>query len=406
MLALDFITDAIYILCTDKHSDILGFMKKRNMKYVNLYIFSYVALGVLLPLLGQYLKGIGYSGTRIGCITAGGTTVAILASAFWGSKFNQSMNKKKMLLRMCAAASLVCVVLFFVKNYFIFLIFFCLLYFFQSPIMAFIDAMAIEDAQPFGAARKWGAVGFASGVFFAGKLSQLLGLPVIFFLYSASFLICALILLVMSKKHYNISAASIPRQKIKSEVVLLANRKYIKILVCAFFMCGSVVANNVYFGFLYTQGGGSVAGIGLAFLLMAGSEAPFMGWSARLADRFSLEKTLLAAMCISVVRFAWYATCPSSALLLVFFFLQGMVNGIMLVELIRYVSKVVNPGQLGMAISVYYALGSSLSTILCQLLGGVLLDFWGTGSVYIFFACMNAVGVIIYIVGKLYRNGA
>ena len=50
------------------------------------------------------------------------------------------------------------------------------------------------------------------------------------------------------------------------------------------------MANNTYFSFLYIEGGGTIAGVGIVMLLMVGSEAPFMQWSARLAGRFSLEQ--------------------------------------------------------------------------------------------------------------------
>jgi len=137
--------------------------------------------------------------------------------------------------------------------------------------------------------------------------------------------------------------------------------------------------------------------------LMAGSEVPFMAWADKLAKTFTLEKTLLAAMCLSAIRYAWYATCPPSSLLVGLFFLQGMTTGIIIVEFVRYVSKIVPAEDLGFAISIYYALGSGLSGIFCQMSGGLLLDHFNAGGVYAFFSCMNLTGAVIYIVGKLYK---
>ena len=50
-------------------------------------------------------------------------------------------------------------------------------------------------------------------------------------------------------------------------------------------MGGTNVANNTYFSFLYIEGGGTVAGVGIAMLLMVGSEVPFMAWCERLSRR-------------------------------------------------------------------------------------------------------------------------
>ena len=127
-----------------------------------------------------------------------------------------------------------------------------------------------------------------------------------------------------------------------------------------------------------------------------------MGFSAKLANLFTLEKTLLASLCVSALRFAWYATCPSSSLLLAFFFLQGMAYGIMLIEFLRYIAKVVDEEDFGLAVSVYYGYGFSLSAILCQMAGGVILDYFGIGGVFSFFAVMNAVGVVLYIALKMH----
>ena len=79
---------------------------------------------------------------------------------------------------------------------------------------------------------------------------------------------------------------------------LLHNKKYLKLIAAVFFVGGTNVANNTYFTFLYSDCGGSMAGMAAAMLLMVGSEAPFMAWSKKLSDRFTLEKMILAGMII------------------------------------------------------------------------------------------------------------
>ena len=56
--------------------------KKELLKFKGLYFCTYGALGVLNPLIGQYLSSIGFSGTQIGTVTSVGTAVAIFASTF------------------------------------------------------------------------------------------------------------------------------------------------------------------------------------------------------------------------------------------------------------------------------------------------------------------------------------
>jgi len=176
--------------------------------YIVLYTFTYAALGAFLPLIGQYLRFIGFSGAQIGSVVSAGTAVAIFANIFWGKLYNRSENKKNFVLKLSLAAASVCVCLYFVDSYVIFLLAFCLLYFYQAPAVSLIDAMALEDGQSFGAVRKWGALSFAFGVFFAGKLADILGLHVIFFLYGGCFLVVAFNLLISGAGLKNTSGAS------------------------------------------------------------------------------------------------------------------------------------------------------------------------------------------------------
>lgn len=61
---------------------------------------------------------------------------------------------------------------FFVKQYVIFLIAYAIFSFFQTPIMPLTDAMTLESRIPFGAIRKWGAIGFGSGSVSCGAIGR------------------------------------------------------------------------------------------------------------------------------------------------------------------------------------------------------------------------------------------
>jgi PPP family 3-phenylpropionic acid transporter len=169
-------------------------------------------------------------------------------------------------------------------------------------------------------------------------------------------------------------------------------------------MGGTNVANNTYFSFLYTEGGGTVAGVGVAMLLMVGSEVPFMALCEKITARFTMERVVLAAMAISCVRFLLYGMGLPWWMLIVLSFSQGMVNGIILVEFVRYAAKLAQDGYESLAISTYYVIGSNLSTICCQLIGGILLDKIGAAGVYSFFGLFNLCGVILYLAFKLQRS--
>ncbi len=384
-------------------------MKRDYYNYVGVFIFSYGALGFLNPLLGQYLSSVSFSGTQIGMITAAATMTGIFASPFWGKvhhKDQKSMGMNTMMI-LCFAAMLLVLLLMPVKIFPLFLIGYCLLSFFQTPVMPLCDAMALDSPYGFGAIRKWGAFGFGIAVLISGQLAEYIGLKIIFPLYSVSFFVTALLIIMIkrSRLRKNLSIDEIGEHEAHGTGLgnLLKNKRLMMLLLSAFFVCGTSIAHNTYFGFLYTEVGGSLAGIGLALLLMVASEIPFMAWTEKISERFTPEKMILIAMCISAARYIWYGTEPSHLFLLVTFFLQGMVNGIVLVEFVKYISRLVDQKAIGMAMTLYQSISSNCSTIICLFFGGMILDAYGAGTVYLFFGCYNIVGIIVYLICGLHK---
>lgn len=379
-------------------------MRNSYAKYTLLYIFAYFAIGVLTPLISQYLKSINFSGTQIGTVTSAGTLIAIFASTFWGRVYANNTRRHLVVLSLCLAAAVTAILLSHIYAFAAFIMIYAVMYFFQAPIMALNDAMAIDDEQQFGFVRMWGAVGFAGAVFIAARVAAKIGLGSIFIMYACAYVAAAFIIFLIychSKESHQRSEVKTVKKRYRD---LKGNKRLIELIICAFFLCGTNVANNTYFSFLYIQGGGTLAGVGLAFLLMAGSETPFMAWSVSLARRFTTEKIILFAMIVSVVRFACYATGPSYIFLLSTFLLQGFVNGIILVEFVRYVSKLVSTEYNGVAIAAYYAFSSNMSTIVCQMFGGIILDHAGASGVYLFFSLFNLAGLILYLVFGLHKK--
>ena len=364
-----------------------------------LYFFIYCPLGVLCPLIGQYLSSIGFSGTQVGTVTSLGTAAAVLGGMFWGKVYANASHKKMVIAVMFAGAAVMSLAGLSTKVFIIYAMIYSVMYFFQGPVHGLCDSLVMESDNSFAVVRAAGALGYALAVYFAGHYAETHGLGIIFYIYSAAFFIAIFIVMGLKEpKHY-----SSPEKKIKASE-LFKNKKYVRLLLCAFFLMGTNVGNSTYFGYLFREGGGSLGGIGLAFLLMAGSEAPFMFLIPVINKKVSSEKLLLFAIGVCTFRFAFYATGPSWQLMLGTFFLQGMSNGIILVELVRYFSKVVEPRLASMAVSTFYAVGNNLSTIVCTFIGVIMLDAFSARGVYCFFAVWNLIALIMYVAMGLYKE--
>lgn len=363
-----------------------------------LYFFIYCPLGIVSPLIGQYLSSIGFSGTQVGIVTSLGTGVAIFAGLFWGKAYANTGKKRIMLALMCIAAAVLGIISTTTTVFALYALIYSGMYFFQGPLHGIADAFVLDKSKRFSSIRAMGAAGYAVAVFVAGKYAESHGLKNIFYIYSFTFFVAALLFLRESEP--------ISHKKENEKVrmsSLFKEKNFIKLLVCAFFFMGTNVTNSTYFGYLFREQGGSIAGIGLAFLLMAGSEAPFMALTPKLSKRFGSEKVILFAMIVAVCRFAFYSTGPDYKMLLATFFLQGMTNGILLVEFVKYFGRIVEPKLSSLSISVYYSIGNSLSVILCSLISGMILDAAGACAVYRFFAIYNLIAVILYVGLRMYK---
>ena len=373
--------------------------KNSDLRRAFLYFFIYCPLGIICPLIGQYLSSIGFSGTQVGTITSLGTGTAILAGLFWGKIYANTSRKKILLAFMCLAAATLGVVSTGTTIFIIYAVIYSGMYFFQGPIHGLSDAFVLDRSEHFSAIRATGAAGYAVAVFVAGRVAESTGLKSIFFMYAGAYVIAACFFL----REEEPTTFRTAEEKVKMSV-LFKDRNFVKLLICAFFLMGTNVGNSTYFGYLFREQGGSVAGIGVAFLLMAGSEAPFMALTPVLSRKFGAEKTLLFAMVMAVIRFGFYSTGPDYKVLLATFFLQGMTNGIILVEIVKYFGRIVEPRLSSVSISVFYAIGKSLSVILCSFIGGIMLDMAGACAVYRFFAIFNFVSVILYIALGMHRR--
>lgn len=373
--------------------------KQNDIKSYALYFFLYCPLGVLSPLIGQYLSGIGFSGTQVGTVTSLGTASAVFAGIFWGKIFANSEQKRKIIAFLFLGASAFALLGLCTTSFLLYAAIYAAMYFFQGPAHGLCDSLIMENGQNFPVIRSCGAVGYAAAVCFAGWLAEKYDLSVIFYIYAVTFLIAAAF--IMAQKEPPLHKRSEKNVSIRE---LIPNRKYRRLLICAFLVIGTNISNSTYFGYLFREGGGNIGGIGVAFLLMAGSEAPFMFLIPYINRKISSEKLLLIAMFFCVGRFGFYACGPSYQTLLATFFLQGVSEGIILVEIVKYFGKIVEPRMASIAVSTYYALGNSLSIIVCSFVGGLILDGFGARGVYFFFTILNVMACIFYMMFGLYKK--
>jgi PPP family 3-phenylpropionic acid transporter len=379
-------------------SKAFGSHKRDVRKYLmlsGLYLFVYYAFGALYPLLSQYYKSIHLTGTQIGMISAVPPVVSIVAQPVWGMICDRYQIRKPILVLALTASAMVALLFTMVSSFAWVLFLFIVFSMFQCAVVPVSDSMALTYAKrqhmQFGSIRMWGAVGFAVAAYLTGLAVQAWGPNMLFYFYSTSFFLAILFMRSVPGEAEETRFGSGVFDGLKE---LLRLPRFVLFLIGCFCLFGSVNANNIWFSLYYQHIGGSVAGVGLAFFLFAGSEAPFMKAAGYLIRRWGLEVTLLIAATVSVIRWFWYGSAPSTALITACFFLQGASVGFYLASAAQYVREN-TPSHLQVtALALFSAFGQGLGSMTCNLVAGVIADYAGILSVYRFFGIASTIGLI------------
>jgi len=364
-------------------------LKETYKKYAGSYYFIYFAMGAFFPLLTLYLEQNGLNGIQIGSIMAMGSFIAIIFQPLWGMLSDKTQKVKGILINTIIASAVLGFLIPSIKNYTGIVILFAILFIFQSAIAPLADSIALHSGIEFGSIRQWGSLGFAIAVFVAGMVAQYLELYFIFYIYG----VCLFISLYFMRRIKTTphEAEFNPIHGIKQ---LFQNSNYILFLIGAFFTFGTICANNAYFGLLYKDLGGSLVGIGIAFLLFAASEVPFMKYSNFFIRKWGIVVVLIITSFISAVRWFWYSSSPSPILILIFFVLQGFSVGIYLPAAAEYIRENTAKELTTTAMTIYSSLSVGIGAMVCNFLGGYIKDTLGIQKVYLFFAVFTLIGII------------
>lgn len=361
-----------------------------------LYLFIYYGFGAFTPLIMQYYQSINLTGTQVGLISATTPVVSIVTQPLWGVICDRFRIRKSVLVLTLLTSGLIGLLFPVVSTFALVLILYTVLSVFQSAVVPVSDSIALGYVKKhnlqFGDIRMWGAIGFALAAFLTGVMVEKWGPSVIFYSYFAAMVVAILFLRQVPEEVE--SAPKFTTSMLSGIKDLLKLPRFVLFLTASFFVFGSVNANNIWFSLYYQEIGGTIAGVGLAFLLFAGSEAPFMKLAGYIARRWGLELTILIAASVSAIRWFWYSSAPSTTAVIALFFVQGISVGFYLATAAQFVRENTPASLQVTALALFFSVGHGLGTMLCNLTAGWIKDNFSTLTIYSFFGTMTVIGLI------------
>ncbi|HZJ86877.1 MAG TPA: MFS transporter, partial [Erysipelothrix sp.] len=185
-------------------------------------------------------------------------------------------------------------------------------FFMQAP-MQLIENFAFEYSkiarQSYGKIRSFGSLGYAIAGYFGGYLTHQFGLPIIFIVFSFTFLIPLLFVYhlpnIETPHHLSQNESGLYKQ-------LFSIKEYKSILILSFLMIGSTSSMSTFFGiYIQNYAGLDLKFLGLTILLSAGSEVPMMFVSDKIINRIGAYRVLMLASFFTFLRFVVYVFLPS-----------------------------------------------------------------------------------------------
>ncbi|WP_226583866.1 MFS transporter [Halobacillus litoralis] len=365
------------------------------------YFFTFFAFGAIFPLLSVFLEEEkGLSHTQIGMVIAALPLVTIFMQPVWGMLSDYTRRPKRLLMLASLTAGLLGA---FYPQLSIFPALFigiiCIAIF-QSGIVPLSDSLSLNFVQrngkEYGNIRLWGAVGFAIAVFVLGGVTESTGsMDWIFYFFSIGLVIALITLFQFPKRAEEVS---LPFKK--GLHTLIKQKSFLLFLISNFLIFGPVLANNYYFGTFILTVGGTLSGVGVAFLLAAGSEAPFMKFAQQVINRFGVLAVLILSASVSCLRWLLYYFEPSSAVVYGSTIAQGVSVGLYIPAALLLVRELAPDDVRATAVGLYSAVGNGLGNACFTFLGGIMIDFYSVTFMYGLFSLMTFIGMIILLVIK------
>lgn len=360
------------------------------------YYLIFFGPGCLLPLLSVYLREeVHLTASQIGLIMSLGPIISMFTQPFWGviSDYTQKPVHVLMITMVLSAAA--SIIYSFMVSYLWVVVMTVILYIPFSALTPVSDSITVNFANRhglnYGNFRLWGAMGYALAAFIVGRVAQETTFSVIFYGFALSLLVGLWFASQMPNEE-RMERVRISRGLLK----LIRLPKFILFLLAVFFTFGPMDANNTYFGLFLQEAGGTIAGIGLAWFLVAASEVPVIQYAAVFTRKYGAASVVIVAGIISALRYLTYFFHLQIELIYLTTILQGISFGLFITACLQLVQKISPPQMRTTSVAIYSAVGYGFGNWFFTIIGGIIMDLFDIHTMYLVFTLISFVGVVLF----------
>jgi PPP family 3-phenylpropionic acid transporter len=378
------------------HESTMATENKRTYHLVigSQYFLYFGVLGIFLPFFNLYCYHLGFSGFRIGILSAVRSTALVLFPLIWGALADRLNARRPIYILCCFCSALIWMMYLFTVDFWPMLAITIFYGIFFSPIISFLEAFTMDilgnEKKSYGRIRVWGSFSFIIVVLVLGKIIDLYSVEIIVVLILAG----SLMLSVISTQ---IPVLQIDKRKRLSRgAKSLLDRHVLVFLFCAFLM---LVSHGAYYGFfsihLENLGFGSTF-IGLTWALASGAEILVMLRSDQIFNRFSIKAVLIFSFMIAALRWFILFFVQSAVAILLAQVLHAVTYGTFHIASILYIDRLAPDKAKTLGQAVNNATSYGLGLMVGFFFNGYLYEITGSSALFMISSLIALCGGLIF----------
>lgn len=385
--------------------------KKRYWQFSSLEIVYWFAMATA-GYLTVYLKGIGFSPSQIGKMSAVNSAVGIIAAPLFGLIADKIGSVKKVFITCILVGSLLWALVPFTGTISFGPILLCLIVipasqFFRNPASSLVDNWVVQSTNKeglnYGTIRLWGSISYAGMALILAAILPRYGVKWTF--YMLFLLIIPMVLVSISikdKGKTTVRKSSLPFRELRVGR-LFKNYYYVTFLIYAIVLNIPMQTGHVFLPYLISHVGGDTARLGLITGYKALLEIPMLFLLKPLRKRkFPLYGLLLGSALFYVLEMLLYPQAKNFTQLILISTCYGLGGGLSIGASANYIYTL-TPKELKATAQTLNGSVTAVAGILGNLAGGLLLERVGIVNYYQFIGFVMC-GAALFFAASLFAG--
>ncbi len=354
-------------------------------------------MAVALPFFPLYLRDLGLTGQQVSVVMSIAPFLHLGVPLWWGWVADRTRRTDRLLQLACLGSFVFYGPLIFVRSMPALMVVVAAHQAFAVAISGLSDTLALDRArhgEDYGRIRVWGSVSFMLACLLIAPVlaarGQRHGDPLVPILMTAFLGLTFLSSLTVR------SNASRERPHARDVSVLLADRRFLFLIVVAPVHWACCSPYHAFFGILLRDRGLSETTIGHAFVVSVVGEMLALYFFRTLRERFSLPTLLAVSFGASALRFVFTGLAVSPAWLVGLQAAHALTFGLYWGAALAWLAECVPPQLRATGQTLYTACTLGIGNIVGMLGTGVIYDRTGSAApAYVLAGCLEIVPLVL-----------